>query len=1059
LDIRFTCYFSMGIRPHSPLPQSRPPVWTRRIAVIWRCLLLALAPGLGATTSLPQAESGDVGPNRTYTITAWSTKDGLPADRVRHLWQDGQGFMWIATFNGVSRFDGVRFRNHDVSNTPGLANNLVNALYEDRAGNMWLGHDTGEITVWREGRFQKLQLDAQWLGSPVDQFGETGDGTVWARNRLSWLLPIEGLQPGPIHKEVDGQRLSDIASGNSGLMWLAGDRGVFPLDSVAAGQRNSPTKFLLPYDSDAPVSQVRPSGNTNLAIPMRWEGPAQVFRARQGGVWVADHTQVRRWADGKWTGESVATQVRQRTWTNTWLELADGRIAVSTYDEGLQFMLPSGAVQRLDAAHGLPADYVTALVEDREGNLWIGAGDQGLCRLRPSSIEMVGPPGGWGNWSVQTVIAARDGSVWAGTEGAGVYRLRNGTWTHLARAAGMTNLAVKTMLEDADGKIWAGLTNGDFGVFENDRFRPMFTDREVGPLTAAFQSRNGDLWIGGLLGVGRIAQGRLSVLKPPHGQLTKISGFAEATDGTVWIATVGNGLGRFQNDALQVIRKADGLPSDYLWSLHIGPDGTLRIGTDDRGLVSYTDGRFTQIDTTTGIPGNKVAQIIADEEGTLWLGTNGGIARVSRPELERHSAGSLARVTAQVYDESEGLPTRALSGGSQAGACRTPDGLLWFATDRGLARIDPKVSPPVEPLPPVIIETIRIDGIETPAAGLSKYLSLEVPPGARRLEIDYTGLSLTAPRRVLFRYMLEGADEKWTEAATRRTAYISYLRPGRYVFRVQSFSTDGSGGPEASLHLNVKPHFWETNWFAALTVGLTLGLVAGGVYWVARARYRREIARIEQLQAIERDRTRIAHDIHDEIGSGLTQLSILSHAAQVAEMEKRDTSARLREIKETVTEMTTAIDEIVWAVNPRHDSLESLVSYLSGVVQDFTRRVGLGCNINVPFDLERLEVTAEYRHDLYLVVREALHNVAKHAAATEVSFSVRREPDGFVFQLEDNGRGFPNRPSETKPPGTEGLGLESMRQRITKLGGTLTWANRPEGGTVVTFHVALHRRA
>lgn len=1053
----FTRYSAMGIRLHPLMPQSLPQTWLRQPAARGFCLLLGLISGLFNASGTPLAEADKTAVNRTYTVTSWSTKDGLPADRVRHLWQDAQGFMWIATFNGVSRFDGVRFRNHDVSNTPGLANNLVNALYEDRAGNMWLGHDTGEITVWREGRFQKLLLDPQWLGSPIDQFGETGDGTVWARNRLSWLLPITKLRPGSIRKEVDGQRLSDIASGNSGLMWLAGDRGVFPLDSVAAGKRDVPTERLLPYDSDAPVSQARPSGNTNLAMPMRWEGPAQVFRARRGGVWVADHTQVRRWADGRWTGESVATQVRQRTWTNTWLELADGRLAVSTYDEGLQFMLPSGAVQRLDAAHGLPADYVTALVEDREGNLWIGAGDQGLCRLRPSSIEMVGPPGGWGNWSVQTVIAARDGSVWAGTEGAGVYRLRNGTWTHLARAAGMTNLAVKTMLEDSAGRIWAGLTNGDFGVFEDDRFRPMFTDQAVGPLTAVFQTRTGEMWIGGLLGVGRIVQGRLVVLKPENGQLTKISGFAEAADGTVWIATVGNGLGRYQQGVLQVLRKPEGLPSNYLWSLYIGPDGTLRIGTDDRGLVSYRDGRFSQIDTTSGIPGNKVAQIIADESGALWLGTNGGIARVGRAELERHAAGGLTRVSAQVYDESEGLPTRALSGGSQAGACRTPDGLLWFATDRGLARIDPKVSPPSEPLPPVIIETIRIDGIETPAAGLSKNLSLEVAPGSRRLEIDYTGLSLTAPRRVLFRYMLEGADEKWTEAATRRTAYISYLRPGRYVFRVQSLSAEGSGGPAATLQLNVQPHFWETKWFVMSAVALAVGLVAGAVYWVARLRYRRQIAHIRQAQAIERDRTRIAHDIHDEIGSGLTQLSILSHSAQTSATEPREITGKLREIQNTVTEMTTAIDEIVWAVNPRHDSLESLVSYLSGVVQEFARRVGLQCHIDVPFDLERLEVTAEYRHDLYLVVREVLHNVAKHAAATEVRFFVRSEPDGFVFQLEDNGCGFPAQPAEPKPHVPDGIGLESIRHRITKLGGTVTWAPRPEGGTVVTFRVALRK--
>jgi signal transduction histidine kinase/streptogramin lyase len=637
--------------------------------------------------------------------------------------------------------------------------------------------------------------------------------------------------------------------------------------------------------------------------------------------------------------------------------------------------------------------------------------------------------------------------------------LLGGNWTRYAREAGLTNLAVKTMLEDATGRIWVGLTNGDCGVFEGERFRPLFTDPAVGPLTAIFQSRGGDIWVGGLIGVGRAVGDRLHVVRSEHGPMGQISGFAEEPDGTVWIASLGNGLGRYRNGVMQVLRKAEGMPSDYVWSLHRGRDGTLWIGTYDRGLVAYRDGRFSQIDTTRGVPGNIVAQIIEDDAGALWLGTNGGIARIGPTELARVAAGSNARVSAQVFDVSEGLTTRALSGGSQAGACRTRDGLLWFATDRGLARIDPRISPPAAPLPPVIIETIRIDGIEVQAAGPAQHLTLAVEPGSRRLEIDYTGLSLTAPHRVLFRYKLEGADDVWNEAETRRTAYFSYLRPGRYVFRVQSLSAEGTGGPEASLQLDVGSYFWETNWFLGLAATVAFGLVASLVYWLTRARHRRQIARIEAVHAIERDRTRIAHDIHDEIGSGLTQLSILSHAAPAAEAGEGEMAGRLREIEKTVTEMTAAIDEIVWAVNPRHDSLESLVSYLSGVVQDFARRVGLHCDIDAPFDLERVEVTAEYRHELYLVVREALQNVAKHAAATEVRFSVQSEADAFVFRLEDNGRGFPAGTTEPKSTAGNGLGLESMRQRIARLGGTLSWANRSEGGAIVEFRVALRRKA
>lgn len=1001
--------FPRGVRPHVLL-------------LVASSLWFALQAPAGAAAAPSAVDPG-------FTITVWRNKDGLPAGHVRALLQDAKGFLWIATFNGVGRFDGVRFRHYHVANTPSLSNNLVNALFEDRSGRIWLGHDTGDITVWENGAFRAIATDASWQGSPIDQFAEDRQGTVWVRNRLGWLLSVQTLAPGAVLHTAHGQRVSDMISDDAGKIWFIGATGVFLLDAAAPETRTAPQ------------------------IPLRENTRRQLCPARAGGFWVIGASTARRWANGGWTGEIRATPVNARLVFNRWIETREGSLAIGTFDDGLHIFPLQGPHLHLDTAQGLPASYVKALVEDREGNLWAGAGDDGLCRIRPSNVAMVGPPGGWRERAVQTVVATRDGSVWAGTEGAGIFRLHNGEWTQLDRRAGLTSPGVKSLFEDRTGQLWIGLASGGFGRMVQGRFQPEFNHSDLQVGAAVFQATDGRMWFGGLRGAAFLEGSSPKFVSSAREPLTHVRGFAETPDGAVWMASLGRGLGCYRDGALKVFHRADGLPSDYLWSLHASADGTLWIGTYDRGLARYRDGRFSLIGTAQGLPGNMIGQILEDDYGALWLGTNGGIARVSRDELDRCAEGVMRRISAESFDLTDGLSTLGLAGGAQNTACRAPDGTLWFATEKGLAHLDPRAARPVHLPPPVAIEAYRIDGAETLIAGPAAPVMMTVPPGSRRLEIDYTGLSLSAPHRIRFRYRLDGVDADWTEAETRRTAYFSYLRPGHYTFRVQAVpDNDTHTAPDATLRLHVVPFFWETTWFAVLASLLALFVVVVAVYTVLRIRHRRRLEELARAQAIERDRTRIAHDLHDKIGSGLTELSFLSHSALAATREPERVASHIREIQGATTEMTEAIDEIVWAVNPSHDSLESLLSYLGRSVQEFAQHTGLQCHIDVPIDREHVGVTAEVRHELYLALREALHNVVKHAGATAVWFALRRTGTELCFILEDNGRGLPDRPADDAAS-RSGVGLESMQQRMARLGGNVTWSSRTGGGTVITFQI------
>ncbi len=995
------------------------------LALTLVCILSQLTPRAYAGV----ASAARSGVERGFSVSIWRTKDGVPADRIRHLLRDRAGFLWVATFNGVARFDGVRFRTHNVTNTPGLCNNLINVLFEDRAGRLWLGHDTGHISVYDRGEFRPLPLAREWLGSPVNRIAQTGDGTVWLLNSQGWLLPVRGEQSGPILPGIESRPIASLATDGAGVLWAASGQRVFAVEAKGPSAK--------------------------LSLPGRIV-PA-LFAARAGGIWVATSSGVRRWHDNQGTSDSISTAIREQAGTNSWLETSTGNLAVSTFADGLHLLSPDGTDVSVTVRDGLPSNHIVALAEDSEGNLWIGAGDKGLCRLRPRSVEMVAPPDGWRNRAIQAVVAGRDGSLWAATEGAGIYRRIHNDWTRFDQQAGLANLVAKTLLETSDGHLLAGFSSGGVYRLEGESFRPIFQHPLFSLTSALFQDTTRRIWIGGIKGAF-IVEGESSKPTPVTGppDFSHITAFAESTGGAVWIGSLGTGLGRYLAGALTVLRQDDGLPSNYIWSLHAARDGALWIGTYDRGLVRYRDGHFAVIDSSHGLPGNMIGQIVEDQSGTIWLGTNGGIARVTSEELNRCADRRIARASVQIFDLSEGLSTLGMAGGAQSAACRAPDGSLWFATDNGLAQVDPRLPRPASAAPPVFIEAIRVDGNETAILPGSGAATISIAPGSRRVEIDYSALSLGAPHRVRFRYLLEGADKNWTDAATRRTAYYSYLRPGHYRFRVQSAPDDDAHeATEAELSFSVLPHYWETTWFRILSLGTALLLVGGIVAAILHTRHRRRMEQLDRARAVERDRTRSAHDLHDEIGSGLTQLSILTHAALAVNTSPENVASRLREIEGATTEMTEAIDEIVWAVNPRHDSLESLVSYLERSVQEFANRASLQCHFDIPLDLGRLEVTAEYRHELYLAIREGLHNVAKHSGANAVRFVVRRQHDEFIFCVEDNGRGIPPDRDALAVRTHGGIGLVSMQRRMKKIGGAFNWSNRSGGGTVLEFRITL----
>jgi signal transduction histidine kinase len=577
----------------------------------------------------------------------------------------------------------------------------------------------------------------------------------------------------------------------------------------------------------------------------------------------------------------------------------------------------------------------------------------------------------------------------------------------------------------------------------------------MAPTPAVLHTPSGVTWIGTGDGLLRYEAGKANWFGRKEGlELPDVRAVVQARDGTVWFGMLGGGLGRLSNDGtLCQFRKRDGLSSDFVQCLRLDSDGTLWIGTFGGGLNRLKRDRFAAINTSQGLANNVIHHIEEDARGFFWLSSHGGVMRVSKAGLNLCADGETNTVTCLSYGKGEGLPTLECSGGCQPAGARTADGRLWFPTTKGLVGVDPNDVKVNQLPPPVVVEEMLVE--DKPVTLDAR--DMRIPPGRKRFEFRYTGLSFTVPEKVRFQYRLEGLEPEWVVAGTKRVANYSYIPPGDYKFRVKACNNDGVWSPEgALLAFKVLPQFWQTLWFRILATLAAMSAVAGSVLFETRRRMHRKLERLEQQRGIERERTRIAKDIHDDLGASLTRITLLSQSARSELENPSQAAADLDRIYGTARELTRAMDEIVWAVNPKHDTLDSLASYLGRFAQDFLGAAGIRCRLRMPLELPPWPLSAEVRHNLFLAFKESLHNAVKHAAATEVQISLKVEPSNFVLSVKDNGCGFllespaaQSPPDPSRPAG--GNGLVNMRQRLKEIGGECEIKSAPRAGTNVTF--------
>lgn len=1001
--------------------------------LIWAAALLLIG------QSLARAERLSI---KTYTTT-----DGLGSSFVHRILQDSRGFIWFSTRNGLSRFDGHQFTTYNTEH--GLPQSTINFFLESRSGSYWVATNGGGV----------CRFDPRDVGSPP------------ARDQARPLFTVY-----PVGDQPATNRVNLLYEDRNGLIWAGTDNGVFCLEKSG--------------DSEA-------FHHVDLGSAPRLDdlGVSVLLGDRRGALWVGIYGELYRLLPDGHSEHYTPRQGLATDGIQSLFEDREGRMWVGAR-QGLFLLVsepdPNRSVvaRRYTTADGLVHNSVFGIQQTSDGHLWIGTED-GLNEFDGARMRGYTKDHGLSSKAVGPIIEDRDGNLWIGTSGSGVMKLIRNGFTSYGDADGPGFTQVYSIFEDVKGELFTIGEGWNISHFDGTKFSSM-RPRVPEEINAAwmpqlaFLDHTGEWWVANNKRLYRFPTLNrpedLSSARPRAVYSTSdgladenVHRFFEDSHGDLWLSIIVSARARLfrwerATETFHQYTEADGLPpSNIPFTFCEDRDGNLWIGFYEGGVGRYQGGRFSLVNPAGGWPAGVMTSLFLDQAGRLWITNNrAGITRIDDPTTDHPklvtytmAEGLSSNDTRCVTEDQWGriyvgtvrgvdrldlatnrikhyTPADGLSNDFVVTAHRDRRGWLWFGTMKGMSRLIPELDRPAS-APPVFITGLRVAGVsyQLSELGQTEATGLEFGSHENQVQIDFTGLAFALGEDLRFRCKLEGADTDWNPLTTQRAVNYASLRPGKYRFVVEAVNTDGEISAPAVVDFVIRPPLWLRWWFIVLSSAV-IGL---GLY--ALYRYR-----LGRLIEIERVRTRIAADLHDDIGSSLSQIAIISEVVQKQVRPQEESIARNLSLMARVSrEAVDSMSDIVWAINPQRDHLRDLARRMRRFASETFPARDIEFSFHSPGLEHDVKLGADVRRQVFLIFKESVNNIVRHSGCTRAEVAVRVEGPWLVLKIGDNGKGIHDTGL------SEGNGLVSMQERAQSLGGELKFSAGEGGGTTITLKV------
>lgn len=1006
------------------MPLTPPPHWLSVAEYVRRLLLGVRIYGSMALLFCLSVSGAAIAMPDEYVMRDWHTHDGLPSEDVSRVLQAHDGFLWILTNSGLCRFDGMLFETVPLAAPDGRSIPLVRALVETPLFGIVVAPQSGGLLAARERTFSAVPMPPAARERVYQVLFSDAEGALWggSDDGLVSRITQADFQTFQTRDDLNGRPAIFFASDGAKGCWVSNGTNLYRFERDHLQQVN------LPWDR----SELR------------------IGSSRNDGPWLVAHDRLLKLENDLPVEKFTLPPFVAAHYIQAMLEDRQGRLWFATRSQGV-YVFAQGKLTRVPTTE----DEVLSFAEDTEGNVWAALNGGGLNRLHPKVFRLfnksVGLPA---NFSA-TVCEDLGGTMWFANRDGGVARLQADGSVHMVPApAGWPVISIVALAPRLEGGVWATAGPGIFAVAEHaSPVMERLTQPRLPIIRCLYRSRSNALWFSmDPDQLGRMQDGKFSFFGPSSGlDGRQVRSITEDAAGRIWCGTADGKL--FRQDHDRFVRVPLDREPGAINSIIVDPDGTLWLGTFDCGVLVYRNSRWQAVDAAGGLPDSRITQLLDDDEGNIWLGAASGIFRVGRREIVNYLDQKTGSVQALTLGRDEGLKSLSCSGFYQPAAWKSRDGRLWFATRQGVLQIDPKFAQSQGTAPVARIIAVTTDDKVLPAGG-----DISVRSGFRKLEIRFSALCLSTPERIRLKYRLEGFDDNWVSATNAQNATYPRLLPGQYRFLLASSL---AGSPDdfrmTSFEIVVVPLWWQTWWFRLTASAFTITML---VLWArnwGHRRLRRKLENLERQSAIERERTRISQNLHDELGSSLTRVSLLTQNAQ---HEAPEAAAHFERIYDSVVEITRTMDEIVWAANPRNDDLESLVDYLGSYSQKFLHTAGIRCRLDISTEMPAFELTSQIRHHLFLCCKEALNNVVKHAHADAVTLTVELKDATLTVSIADNGRQqqpAPNALTDRTERISGGNGLANMRHRMEAVGGSCEVTQESGGGWCLRFSVPLDR--